>query len=95
MDPDSIFRGNRAIPGCRSTTTTIQAADRLDYHEADWAGVVVVVMRGRLHLECWSGEHASFDEGTVLFLAGLDLRYVINPGLDPLVLKTITRDPAS
>jgi hypothetical protein len=95
MDPESIFRNDRAIRGSRSSTTTIQPADRLDYREADWAGVVVVVMRGRLHLECWSGEHASFDEGTVLFLAGLNLRYVTNPGLDPLVLRTITRDPSS
>ncbi|WP_170323749.1 hypothetical protein [Cryptosporangium phraense] len=90
-DPESLFRGDRPIPGCRSTTITIPPADRLDYSEADWAGAVVVVLRGRLHLECWSGEQGSFDEGTVLFLTGLDLRYVTNFGLDPLVLKTITR----
>jgi len=93
MDPESIFRGNRTIPGCQSTTTTIQPADSRDYHESEWAGAAVVVMSGRLHLEWWSGEHASFEEGAVLFLTGLNLRRVTNPGLHPLVLKTIKRDP--
>lgn len=95
MDPESIFRSDRTIPGCRSTTTTIQPADTLNFHEADWGGAAVVVMSGRLHLECWSGESASFDEGAVLFLTDLNLRYITNPGLDPLILKTIKRDPKS
>ena len=93
MDPESVFRSSRTIPGCRSTTTTIQPAHSLDYRESDWVGAVVVVMSGRLHLECWSGEGASFDEGAVLFLKGLKLRHITNPGLEPLVLKTIKRDP--
>jgi hypothetical protein len=93
MDPESVFRSRREISGCRSTTTTIHPAGSLDYREADWVGAVVVVMSGRLHLECWSGAGASFDEGAVLFLTGLNLRHITNPGLEPLVLKTIKRDP--
>jgi hypothetical protein len=92
MDPDSVFRHDRAIPGCRSTTTTIQAAEAIPYDEADWIGAVVVVLSGRLRLECWSGEGGSFDEGAVLFLTGLQLRQITNPGLEPLVLKTIRRE---
>jgi quercetin dioxygenase-like cupin family protein len=90
--PESVFRSNWTIPGCTSTITTMQPADSLSYHKADWAGVVVVVVSGRLQLECWSGERASFDEGAVLFLTGLNLRHLTNPGLDPLVLKLIKRD---
>jgi len=95
MDPESIFRDQRGLPGCRSSTLTIQPAESLYYHEADWAGAVVVVISGRLRLECRSGEGASFDEGAVLFLTGLPLRYLTNPGLDPLVLRTIRRDPTT
>jgi hypothetical protein len=93
MDPESVFRSRRTLPGCRSTARTIQPAESLNYHQADWAGVVVVVVSGRLQLECWSGERASFDEGAVLFLTGLNLRHLTNPGLDPLVLKLTRRDP--
>ena len=95
MDPEAIFRGPREMPGCRNSTTTIQPAGSLDYHEADWTGAVVVVLSGLLRLECRSGESASFGEGAVLFLTGLPLRCLTNPGLDPLVLRTIRRDPTT
>ncbi|MFI5952357.1 hypothetical protein [Cryptosporangium sp. NPDC051539] len=90
-DPEFLFRQARDLPGCTSTTTSVPPAGSLEYDAADWAGVVVVVVSGRLCLECRSGEQASFDEGTVLLLAGLDLRLILNPGVTPLVLKRITR----
>lgn len=93
MDPESIFRGDCGLPGCRTTSTTIQPAGSIDYDESAWAGTVVVVLSGRLQLECWSGECASFEEGAVLFLTGLRLRRIANPALTPLVLRTIRRDP--
>ena len=93
MDPDAIFRSDRTIPGCRTSTTTIRAAESVPYHEADWVGTVVVVMSGRLRLECRSGEGCTFGEGAVLFLTGLSLRQITNPGLEPLVLKSIWRAP--
>jgi hypothetical protein len=92
MDPESIFRSNRCLPGCRSTTTTIQPAHSIDYDESEWVGAVVVVVSGRLRLECWSGQGASFEEGAVLLLAGLQLRQITNAGLAPLVLKSIRRN---
>lgn len=95
MDPESVFRSSRTIPGCRSTITTIQPADSIEYCEADSVGAAVVVMSGRLQLECCSGEGACFDAGAVLFLTGLNLRHISNPGLEPLVLKTIRRDSRS
>lgn len=92
MDPESLFVTARDLPGCRSTLRTIQSADSIDYDEAEWIGAVVVVMSGRLRLECWSGEGASFDEGAILFLTGLDLRQITNPGLAPVVVKSIRRE---
>jgi hypothetical protein len=91
MDPESLFRGDRSLPGCWSSTTTIQPADGIAYDESEWAGAVVVVMSGRLHLEWWSGEQLCCEEGEVLFLTGLNLRQISNPGLTPLVLKSIRR----
>jgi 2-methylisocitrate lyase-like PEP mutase family enzyme len=90
MDPGSLFPGEGRRPGISSTITTLQPAHSLDFRESDWAGAIVVVVRGRLHLECRSGRCASFDEGAVLFLTGLDLRRITNPGLTPLVLKSIS-----
>jgi hypothetical protein len=93
MDPDAVFRGGRALPGCRVTVTTIRPADSLAADDQDWAGAVVVVVSGRLHLECRSGEQACFDAGAVLLLAGLNLRRIVNPGLEPVILRIIRRDP--
>src|SRR4051812_38138817 len=95
MDPESLFRGSRNLPGCRTSLITIQPADDLEYDESQWAGAVVVVESGRLQLECWSGERASFDEGAVLFLTGLNIRRIANPGLSELVLKSIRREPGA
>jgi hypothetical protein len=95
MDAESLFPGIRDLAGFSSTTTTVQPAHSIDVRESDWAGAVVVVVRGRLQLECRSGERASFDEGAVLFLAGLGLRLITNPGLTPLVLRSIRRRPGA
>jgi hypothetical protein len=95
MDPDPVFGGGADPPGCSSTTTIVDPADSIDFRESDWAGAMVVVVSGRLHLECRSGERASFDEGAVLFLTGLDLRRIVNPGFVPLVLRSIRRRPGT
>jgi hypothetical protein len=93
MDPEALFAGTGDLPGYCSTTTTLQPARSIDYDEGEWAGAIVVVVSGQLHLECRSGERASFDEGAVLFLTGLRLRRITNPGLTPLVLRSIRRRP--
>lgn len=91
MDPGSPLQGNCSLTGCWSSTITIQPADGIAYDESDWAGALVVIVSGRLHLECWSGERACFEEGDVLFLTRLNLRRITNPGLTPLVLRSIRR----
>src|SRR5262249_24303704 len=91
MEPDRVFGGAGDPPGCSSMTTIVDPADCIEFRESDWAAAMVVVVSGRLHLECRSGERASFDAGAVLFLTGLDLRRIVNPGLVPLVLKSIRR----
>jgi hypothetical protein len=91
MDAGSLFGGARDPARFSITTTTVRPAHSIDYRESDWAGAVVVVLSGRLQLECRSGERACFDEGAVLFLAGIDLRRITNPGLTLLVLRSIRR----
>ena len=92
-DPEAVFRDTGPLTGCESTLTTLQPADCLDFDPPEWAGAVLVVMSGRLRIECRTGRGASFPAGAVLFLGGLDLRQITNPGLEPLVLKTIRRLP--
>jgi hypothetical protein len=91
MDAESLFRGAGDLAGFSSVTTVVQPADSIDYRECDWVGAIVVVVSGRLYLECWSGARASFEEGAVLFLTGLRLRRITNAGLTPLVLRSIRR----
>ena len=95
MDQDPLFWGSRCPPGCRSSCLVISPADGLDYDERQWVGAVVVVEHGHLQLECRSGEQACFGEGAILWLTGLNLRRIINPGLTPLVLRSIRRAPGA
>ena len=57
-----------------------------------WDDTLVVVCAGELEVECHSGQRARFDAGAVLTLAYLKVRSVRNPGREPLVLRTVTRD---
>ncbi|WP_130491857.1 hypothetical protein [Motilibacter rhizosphaerae] len=74
---------------------TVLAAESIPCAAADWSAAVVVVLRGQLLLECLSGRCSTFAEGAVLPLSGLHLRRITNIGLEPLVLRTIRRDPSS
>jgi hypothetical protein len=61
------------------------------YDDAEWAGALVVVERGRIELEALSGGRRTFGRGAVLWLAGVPLRALHNHGLEPAVLVIVTR----
>jgi len=57
----------------------------------DWCGAVVVVREGVVHLRLRSGVQQRFATRDVLWLAGLDVRDLHNPGPDPAVLVSVRR----
>jgi hypothetical protein len=61
------------------------------YDGAEWLGALVFVDRGEIELECRDGRRPRFAGGAVLWLAGLPVRHVRNPGSVPAVLVAFYR----
>jgi hypothetical protein len=64
------------------------------YDAAEWAGALVIVDRGDIELACSDGRRPRFAGGAVLWLAGLPVRELRNPGSVPAVLVAVRRAPA-
>ncbi|WP_440097686.1 hypothetical protein [Streptosporangium sp. H16] len=58
---------------------------------AEWRGAIVLLERGRIELVCSDGDHRAFRRGDVLWLDGLPVRALRNPGREPAVLLAISR----
>ena len=63
------------------------------YDAAVWADALVVVERGAVQLECARGGRRAFAAGSVIFLTGLPLRSIHNPGPEPALLAAVSRSP--
>ncbi len=65
------------------------------YEADEWRDALVLVKTGSIELETQSGVRRTFVAGDVLWLAGLHLLLVRNPGSNPAVLEASRRDPVS
>lgn len=63
------------------------------YEPDDWRDALVLVKTGSIELETRSGVRRTFVAGDVLWLAGVPLRLLRNPGPHPAVLEASRRDP--
>lgn len=61
------------------------------YDEAEWSDALVVVERGEIELECAAGVRKRFPGGAVMWLEGIGLRTLHNPGSEPTVLVAVSR----
>ncbi|HEV3477822.1 MAG TPA: hypothetical protein VG144_00075 [Gaiellaceae bacterium] len=61
------------------------------YHATEWDDALVVIARGEVELECLSGTRVTFGRGDLLWLAGLPLRALHNPGREPVLLVAVSR----
>jgi hypothetical protein len=68
----------------------VPPGDVLDYDEADWRDVLVIVVRGEIQVET-RARRARFGRGSVLSLAGLPVRALHNRGAEPAELVTVRR----
>jgi hypothetical protein len=61
------------------------------YAEADWRDALVIVDEGEIELEGTSGGRVRFERGAIIWLAGLPLRALHNPGFEPASLVAVSR----
>jgi hypothetical protein len=61
------------------------------YREADWRDALVVIERGDVELECVGGSRRRFGRGDVLWLSGMPLLALHNPGRDSALLVAVSR----
>ena len=61
------------------------------YDPGEWFDALVMVEHGEIELACHAGGLARFTRGDVLWLTGLPVRALRNPGPDPAVLVAVSR----
>jgi quercetin dioxygenase-like cupin family protein len=94
MDDDDLglpVLGDGPAPSFERRTVTIGPGQVLTYEEADWRGAIVVVVEGEVELECRAGARRRFPSGAVLWIDGLGLSALGNPGRAATVLVAISR----
>jgi quercetin dioxygenase-like cupin family protein len=69
----------------------LDPGDSRPYQQAEWDDALVIVKRGEIDLECLAGGRMRFVAGDMLWLSGLPLRSLQNPGPEPVVLMAISR----
>ena len=57
----------------------------------EWDDSLVVVEQGSVELECVRGGRRTFTTGAVIFLTGLPLRRIHNPGPETALLAAVSR----
>ncbi len=71
---------------------TLRAGERVTFVAAEWDDALVVVERGTIELECSAGGRRTFAAGAVMFLTGLPLTAIHNPGTVTALLTAVSRD---
>lgn len=77
----------------RSRVVIIAPGSWRRYDATEWRDALVLVERGPVELQDRDGGRRAFARGAVLWLAGLPLAALHNPGRRPVVLIAITRRP--
>jgi quercetin dioxygenase-like cupin family protein len=97
MDPSGhgriSFLGRRLPSRFEVRIVTVPPGGELGFHDAEWRGAIVAVEGGRIELASASGASRFFDRGDLLWLDGLPLRALRNPGREPTVLVAVSRSP--
>ena len=93
-DPDSdriSFLDGELPPGFELELVSVEPGATRPYRDADWWDSLIVVEHGRLELECVRGGRRQFEAGAVMWLAGLPLVALHNPGPEPVLLAAVSR----
>lgn len=79
------------MTGFERRTATLDPHATRAFRAAEWRDALVLVERGAVELEGVSGARERFGAGDLLWLAGVPLRALHNPGEEPAVLVAISR----
>ena len=71
--------------------TVIAPGGARAYDESEWRDALVVLERGEIELESVHGSRRRLDRGAVLWLAGLPIGAIHNPGSEPALLVAVAR----
>ncbi len=92
LDPERLsFLGRRLAPGFVLRVVVVAPGGQRAYDEAEWRDAIVVVEWGEIVLEPLAGRSYRFRRGDVLWLQGLALSALRNPGGEPAVLVAVAR----
>jgi hypothetical protein len=69
----------------------VAPGDDRPYDEAEWRDALVLVRSGEIELRGVSGARCVFGRGDLLYLQGVPLRALHNPGAEPAVLVAVSR----
>jgi hypothetical protein len=89
------FLGRWMSPAFDRRYVRLPAGSRQPHRDADWEGALVVVEDGAIELECVRGGRRRFETGAVLWLSGVPLVAMHNPGPHPALVVAVSRRPAA
>lgn len=89
--PGLSFVESALPPAFEMRTASMAPGSALAYDESEWRDALVVVDRGEIELECVHGTRLRFGRGDVLWLMGVPLRALHNPGCETVVLVAVAR----
>ncbi len=96
MDEDEPLLSFLQLPLPRTVDlrlVSIPAGGAKPFVAAEWDDSLVVVEQGSVELECVRGGRRAFATGAVMFLTGLPLRTIHNPGPETALLAAVSRIP--
>jgi len=85
------FRSRWTSPAFQRRFVHLAPGTSRPHRDADWAGALIVVEEGAIELECVRGGRRRFEAGAVLWLSGVPLRAMHNPGPDVALLVAVSR----
>ncbi len=91
VEDDDAPVPTRPGPAFRRRTVTIRAQETVPYVAEDWTGAIVMIEQGAVDLCCVRGGRRRFVQGAILFLEGLALKCIHNPGIEDAVLVALSR----
>jgi hypothetical protein len=91
VEDDDAPVPTRPGPAFRRRTVTIRAQETVPYVAEDWRDAIVMIEQGAVDLCCVRGGRRRFAKGAILFMDGLALRSLHNPGIEDAVLVALSR----
>jgi quercetin dioxygenase-like cupin family protein len=90
-DERPLVLSGRGWPSFVAQTVVIAPGALVPFDEAHWRDALVVVESGEVEVETTTAHRRLFRSGDMLWLTGLPIRCLRNPGNDPVVLKAVSR----